>query len=497
MLGSTGECDSPPRLQKQAVSWEQGKTMWDEEHDIVVIGSGFAGLSAALEASNTCSSIVVLEKMRVPGGNSAISGGLVAAAGSPLQKAEGIEDSPELMLADMLRAGLNFNYADLARTVAEGSVEALRWTIEDLGVEYKKNLNHLGGHSVPRTYNTMTTSGAGLIKPMLIRCRERNIPIRLKTFLAGLVSDGDGGIEGVEVMEGYIFPDRESGRLKRIRARRGLILATGGFSRDKAFRMIQSPMLTEDIESTNHPGATAESLILALKAGATPVQLSMIQLGPWASRDEEGFGVGSMFSLLAGFPYGILIDIETGRRFVNELADRKLLVDAMLSSGREAIAIVDRLGVMHATTLNQCLKRGVVKKYDTLEMIATAHGIPLQALRDTLDAYNRFVAKGRDDEFGKPIQKDIAPISQPPYYVIRLVSKVHHCMGGIQIDRMARVIHIETRLPIARFYAAGEISGGVHGASRLGSNAITECLVFGRIAGRNAAQETPRPSSSG
>jgi len=114
-------------------------------------------------------------------------------------------------------------------------------------------------------------------------------------------------------------------------------------------------------------------------------------------------------------------------------------------------------------------------------MIATAHGIPLQALRDTLDAYNRFVAKGRDDEFGKPIQKDIAPISQPPYYVIRLVSKVHHCMGGIQIDRMARVIHIETRLPIARFYAAGEISGGVHGASRLGSNAITDALFLAAL----------------
>ncbi len=466
--------------------------MWDEEYDVVVIGSGFAGLSAALEASNNVSSVVVLEKMRVPGGNSAISGGLVAAAGSPLQKAEGIEDTPELMLADMLRAGLNFNYADLARTVAEGSAEALRWTIEDLGVEYKKNLNHLGGHSVPRTYNTMTTSGAGLIRPMLIRCRERNIPIHLKTFLAGFVSDNIGGIEGVEVLGGYVFPDRESGHPKRIRARRAIVLATGGFSQDKAFRMIQSPMLTEDIESTNHPGATAESLVMALKAGATPVQLSMIQLGPWASRDEEGFGVGSMFSLLAGLPYGILIDTETGKRFVNELSDRKLLVDAMLSSGREAIAIVDRLGILHASTLSQCLKRGVVKKYDSLEMIAMAHGIPLQALKDTLQAYNLFVEKGRDDDFGKPIQKDIAPITQPPYYVIRLVSKVHHCMGGIQIDRMARVIHIESRRPINRLYAAGEITGGIHGASRLGSNAITECLVFGRIAGRNASLESPR-----
>jgi flavocytochrome c len=466
--------------------------MWDEEHDVVIIGSGFAGLAAALEARKLCPSIVVLEKMRVPGGNSAISGGLVAAAGSPLQKAEGIEDSSELMLADMVRAGLNFNHLDLARIVAEGSAEALRWTIEELGVEYKNRLNHLGGHSVPRTYNTTTTSGSGIIRPMLARCREREIPIRLKTFLAGFVTDNASGVEGVEVLEGYDFPNRESGHLKRIRARRALILTTGGFSQDKAFRIIQSPILTEDIESTNHPGATAESLVTALKAGATPVQLSMIQLGPWASRDEEGFGVGSMFSLLAGLPYGILIDTGSGKRFINELSDRKLLVDAMLSGGREAIAIVDRLGVRHASTLNQCLKRGVVRKFESLGGLATAYKIPLQALEDTLQTYNAFVENGRDDDYGKPIPKDITPISQPPYYVIRLISKVHHCMGGIQIDATARVIHIETRRPIGRFYAAGEIVGGIHGASRLGSNAITECLVFGRIAGRNAALESPR-----
>jgi flavocytochrome c len=466
--------------------------MWNEEYDVVIIGSGFAGLSAAIEARKICSSVIVLEKMMVPGGNSVISGGLFAAVGSPLQAKAKIKDSPELMLADMLAAGHEFNHLDLARIVAERSAETLQWTIEELGVKYKPRLSHLGGHSVPRTYNTVNTSGSGIIGPMLVKCREMGIPIRLKTFLAQLIIGGNGDIEGVEVREDYIFPNRENGRVKRIRAVRAVILATGGFSQDKEFRAIQNPTLTEDIESTNHRGATAESLIMALKVGATPVQLSMIQLGPWASRDEEGFGVGSMFSLLAGFPYGILIDLRMGARFVNEQSDRKLLVDAMLSSGRESIAIVDQKGVRHASTLKQCLKRGVVKKFDTIEELAAANQAPLVPLIETISAYNSSIGRGRDEKFGKPLRKDVLPIKHPPYYSIRLISKVHHCMGGIRINAGAQVIRIDTNQPIGRFYAAGEITGGIHGASRLGSNAIPECIIFGRIAGRNGAAEPPR-----
>ncbi|HPR52797.1 MAG TPA: flavocytochrome c, partial [Deltaproteobacteria bacterium] len=284
----------------------------------------------------------------------------------------------------------------------------------------------------------------------------------------------------------------ESGERKRLRARKAVILATGGFSQDKKFRTIQNPNLTDDIESTNQPGATAESLIEAIRIGATPIQLSQIQLGPWASRDEEGFGVGSMFSMLAGFPYGILVDMKSGKRFVNELSDRKLLVDAMLNSGREAVAIVDSMGVHYASTLDKCLKRGVVKRFDSIEELAQDNQIPLDVLKETIRNYNASVEKGEDNEFGKPMPDDLSPIQYPPYYSIRLISKVHHCMGGVQINAQAQVIHVQTHMPIGRLYAAGEITGGIHGASRLGSNAITDCLVFGRIAGRNAAHEPTR-----
>lgn len=464
------------------------KLKWDEEYDVVVVGSGFAGLAAAIEAKLVGADTVVLEKMRIPGGNSAISGGLVAVAGSPLQLREGIEDSPEQLLKDMLAAGLDLNYPELAKIVAEQSTAVLDWTQQFLGVEYSDNLNYLGGHSVARTYVTANGTGSGITQPLLAKCRELEIPVQMKTLLSSLLKDTSGRIVGVEVRQDFLFPNKESGQLKRIRARRGVVLACGGFGRDVDFRMTQDPRLSEKIDSTNQIGATAEGLVAALRAGATPVHLSWIQMGPWASSDEKGWGVGSMFTLLAGFPYGIMIDAKTGMRFVNEGSDRRLRTDAMLVEDRIPVAIVDKEGVKNATTLQACLKRGVVKAFDSIEELAACNHIPLLPLKKTLERYHLSLAHGRDADFGKPLGVDLKPIENPPFYSIRLLPKVHHCMGGVQINSATQVIGLADHLPIPGLYAAGEITGGIHGASRLGSTAIVDCLVFGRIAGRNAAQ---------
>ena len=156
------------------------------------------------------------------------------------------------------------------------------------------------------------------------------------------------------------------------------------------------------------------------------------------------------------------------------------------------MAIVDQEGTKYASTLNQCLKRGVVKKFNTIAELAIANQVDIPELAETVRKYNSFVQKGRDEEFGKPLKGDLLPLDNPPYYAIRLVPKVHHCMGGVQINTQAQVLHMETQRPIGRLYAAGEITGGIHGGSRLGSNATIDCLVFGRIAGRNAAKESSR-----
>jgi flavocytochrome c len=465
----------------------KNKQQWHKEYDVVIIGSGFAGLAAAIEAKQTGSSVIVLEKMTIPGGNSAICGGLIAVAGSPLQEREGIKDTPELMFADMMKAGMGINHPTLARIVSENSLETLRWTLS-LGVEYKNNINHLGGHSVPRTYSTACGTGSGILQRLLTKCRELEIPIQLKTKFRRFIQTEDRRVEGVEVLQNYSIGHEDVGTAVAIRARKGVILACGGFGSDVSFRLIQDPRLTDVVDTTNQRGSTAEGLIAALQVGAIPVHLSWIQLGPWASFDEKGWGVGSIFTMLAGFPYGIMVDAKTGKRFVNEMSDRRLRTDAMLFNDRIPVAIVDSHGVQHATTLDKCLKRGVVQKFNTLEELATYNSIPRVELKETLERYRLSLLHGRDIEFGKPLAQDLKPIENPPFYSIRLLPKVHHCMGGVQINEYAQVNSLPEYQPIPGLYAAGEVTGGVHGASRLGSNAIVDCLVFGRIAGRSAAQ---------
>ena len=462
---------------------------WDEEVDVVVLGSGFAGLAAAYEAKKAGASVVVLEKMRVPGGNSIINGGVVAAAGSPKQAAEGIKDSPDLLYEDMLKAGLRLNHPELARMVAEQSAPIVQWTIDELGVEYMEKVTHLGGHSVPRSYCTHNRSGSAIVQKQLAKLGELGVKVRTGTFLTGLVKDETGRVAGVLVKAGYKFPDENSGKPAAIRAKKAVVLATGGFCRDLAFRTIQDPTLIESVDSTNHPGATAEGLLQALAIGATPVQVSWIQLGPWASPDEKGFGIAPHFAAGGVFIDGMMVDPKTGKRFINELADRKIRADAILKTGHPAIGLVDAVvgesaGLKGITEAN--LKAGTVKKFDSLEALAEGYGIPFKEFKEEVDRYNSFVKEGKDGDFGRYIHPGTTPMEKPPFYAVRLWPKVHHTMGGLQINSKAQVMDLGGG-PIPGLYAAGEVAGGVHGAVRLGSCATADCLIFGRIAGVNAA----------
>ena len=466
---------------------------WTERVDVVVIGSGFAGISAAIEAKKAGASVVVLEKLKARGGNSMISDGCIAAAGTPFQKEAGIEDSPDLMYADMLKAGLGLNHPELARLVAEQSAEIIRWIVEDFGVKFKEPPAMFGGHSAPRSHNPPNLSGTAVLRPMLAAAEKLGIEIRTRSFLERLVTDDGGAVTGVEIREGYAFNDPESGNSKFVRANRAVVLAAGGYGADKAFRSVQDPRLTENVDTTNHRGATSEVLVEAMRVGAMPVQLSWIQLGPWACPDERMYGVGPGFSSYVAFPYGLVVDPETGRRFMNELADRKIRADAIFSVGHPCVAVADSEGLAFSgQNLDLCLKRDVVRRFDSIENLAEAYEISVGALKETIDGFNRGVENKEDEEFGKPILSGAKPLVHPPFYAMRLWPKVHYTMGGIRIDTEARVIDLY-RKPIPRLYAAGEITGGVHGACRLGSNAITDCMVFGRIAGRNAAKEIPVP----
>lgn len=481
---------STDRVAKDMEILEEEVREWDERADVVVIGAGFAGLAAAIEARNAGASVMILEKMKAPGGNSIISDGGIAAAGTKMQEKAGIKDSPALMYADMLKAGLGINYPDLVRVVAEKSNEVFQWSIDYLGVEYLDRVDQFGGHSVYRCYTPLNVSGATIIKRQLAKVRELGMEVRTQACLMRFVRNAEGRVCGVRVRDGYDYKDEERGADRYIRAEKAVILATGGFGSDVAFRVAQDPRLTEAIDSTNKPFATAEALKEALKIGATPVQLSHIQLGPWASPDERGYGAGPVFADYILFLYGIVVDPGTGRRFVNELSDRKILSDALLHVGRPCIGIADGRAVAQSGwSIERALKKGVVRAFDRLEDLASFYGIPSAELEATVATFNTHVERGNDEDFGKAIPPDAAPIHTPPFYGIRLWPKVHHTMGGVQINVRGQVIDLDQH-PIEGLYAAGEVTGGIHGACRLGSCAITECLVFGRIAGRNAAAET-------
>ncbi len=485
-----GKEGSPPKestsrtasLKQPHVSPEIGRT------DVVVIGSGFAGLTAAIAAAEAGVQALVLEKMRAPGGNSIISDGGIAAPGVIYQQEAGINDSPELMYRDMMAAGEGLNYPELVRIITERAREVFLWTRDELGVPYKERVDIFGGHAVPRCYTPETISGSALIKRQLARLQELQVPLILGAYVQRLLQDRAGRVTGVEIIHGYRYKHPDSGNVKIIKAARGVIVASGGFGSDVAFRQAQDPRLDNTLQSTNKLFATAEVLKECLRIGANPVQLSRIQLGPWASPDEKGFGDGPLFGDYVVLPQGILLDPTTGSRFVNELADRKTLTEALLERKQPAIGIADAAGVRTAGwDLGRALKKGVVGRYSSLEGLSRWSGIARPALETALARFNEMIRQRRDSDFGKSFPATAVPLETPPFYAMRFWPKVHHTMGGLQIDVSARVIHREQH-PITGLYSAGEVTGGIHGACRLGSCAITECLVMGRIAGEAAAK---------
>ncbi|MDR1728685.1 MAG: flavocytochrome c [Acidobacteriota bacterium] len=461
---------------------------WDETYDVLVVGTGFAGLSAAVEARNAGATVLVIDKMPVYGGNSVVNGGDFAAPGNSFQKEAGIEDSPDLMLKDMLKAGLGLNHPELARTVAERANENLEWARDYIGAEFTR-LNFHGGHSVKRSVQTVNQSGSELVNKLLGKAQELGAEVVLRTKMDDLVTDASGAVLGLKVRRGYKWPDEASGKAAFFRARRGVVLASGGFSRDTALRMVHDPRLTDEFGSTNHPGATGEALLAACRAGAMDVQMDWIQLGPWTSPDEPGFGyTPQVCERIVG--YGLMVDPATGKRFFKETGNRKERADAIIALGHPAVILGDAAAVGSQVVplgLQKAMETGAVRKFDSLQGLAQAYGIAVEPFLAEVARWNGFVEKKHDPDFDCMIFPDARPTATPPFYAMRLWPRVHHTMGGLVIDKEARVVGFGMK-PVAGLYAAGEVAGGVHGAVRLGSVAMADCVIFGRIAGRNAAR---------
>ena len=474
---------------------------WDETVDVLVVGSGFAGLAAACEAHDQGAKVLVLEKMRTPGGNSIINGGIIGIPGTPMQKKMGIKDSPELLAEDMLREGGGYNYPDKVKLLASKALETWQWTVDVLGVEYRQErVSAEGGHSVPRCAIIANGSGSGIVTKQLEYAKKKGIEVRTRAYVDEIIRDADGRVKGLKVYEKYAFPKAPAGKPKYIRARRAVVLCHGGFGADVAYRTKFDPKLTAKFDTTNQPGATSELWREASRIGCNLIQNDWIQCGPWNSPEEKGMGIALFFAQGAAAMYGLWINCATGRRFINELANRKVRADAIISAGNKGqmcIAIAPQavidisIGITRPGMLEKQLERRVVHKFDTLEALAAEYKVPLEPLKKSIADYNAALKRGSGDEMGRYFPPKAVPLGEGPWYASIMSPKVHHAMGGIETGLDGHAIDVKTDRPITGLFAAGESTGGVHGAVRLGSCATLDCLVNGRICGAAAAKEEP------
>ena len=275
----------------------------------------------------------------------------------------------------------------------------------------------------------------------------------------------------------------------------GVLLASGGFSQNVVMRMSHDPRLTADFGSTNHPGATGEMIQQAQMIGANTVQMDWIQLGPWTSPDETGFGLAPQFvESIVG--YGCMVDIATGKRFFKETGNRKERADAIIAIGHPALIYASEKNVkaqtgkaMKRSSFEHAMKNGVICKFDTLEAMADFYKIPVEALKAQNERMNDFLRAKKDEDLGCMFFEDSLPNDEGPYYAARLWPRVHHTMGGLEINDRAQVYDACHKV-IPGLYAAGEVTGGVHGQVRLGTVAVSDCIIFGRAAARSALEDS-------
>lgn len=484
---------------------------WDETWDVIVVGSGIAGVCAGSEALDQgAKKVVMLEKMPVYGGNSAITGFWINIPCSPEQIAHGVkDDSPERFLADTLKAGEYLNDPKLAHALCFNALDAYKYLV-DRGCKFSKVPFIQGGHSVVRSLAPEVAAGWSVLIPLLRAYEKSGGKMKKNTIVDEVILDETSRAVGVAVREGYQFDitsrdndlTNTTGVRKFYRAEKGIIFGAGGFVNDWRMCSMIDPKITKETEGTNHPGATAGALFTLMRAGGIPVHLDYIQWGPWCSPDDKGIGMGAdVCDYLK--QYGAAFDPKTGKRCFNELGNRTELTNDIFSlrnedgSQRFAVIIADSQFVDKVSTpryLKKSLKSGTTKKFETLEALASFYGIPLEPLKAEIEKYNGWIKEGRefDPDFHRPLKPNEGVLMcKGPWYGHRLTSKLHYTMGGIKINEFAQVIGQDFE-PIPGLYAAGEITGGVHGATRLGGNSVLDGIVFGRIAGKAAVEQSQK-----
>ncbi|MCF1428547.1 MAG: flavocytochrome c [Shewanella sp.] len=441
-----------------------------ESTNVVVIGSGGAGLAAAVAARNDGASVILLEKEPIPGGNTKLAAGGMNAAETKPQAKLGIKDKKSIMIEDTMKGGRNLNEPELVKVLTNNSSDSIDWLMS-MGADMN-DVGRMGGASVNRSHRPTGGAGVGAEVAQVLwdAAVERGTDIRLNSRVVRILEAG-GKVTGVLVKgehTGYYVIKTDA-----------VVLATGGFARNND-RVAKYDAKLKGFAATNHPGATGDGLDVAMQAGAATRDLQYIQAHPTYSP------VGGVMVTEAVRGNGAILINREGHRFVNEITTRDKASAAILAQkGASAYLVFDDSVRKSLSKIEGYVHLHIVEEGKTLADLAKEMGVPAKNLEAAVASYNKFVKSGKDEQYGRPNMP--RELNHGPYYAIEVKPAVHHTMGGVVIDTKGEVKDAKGNI-IKGLYAAGEITGGVHGANRLGGNAISDIVTFGRIAGKDAAQ---------
>lgn len=444
--------------------------------DVVVVGSGGAGLISAIKAKENGKKVVVLEKLPIIGGNTLISGAEYAAPQNWLQDKENIKDSVELFEKDVEKAGGN---KELIKVLATNALDGAKWLRDDVGVEWMDHLMFFGGHSVKRSLIPKGQSGKELINKLSDKCSKLGIDILTETNCYELIFE-DNKVKGVKanIKTGQLTVNAKS-----------VILATGGFGANKKMLYENDKEIDDKILSTNQPGSTGDGIIMAQKIGADVVDMDKIQLYPICDVQTGKLLYTADTRLTSG---AILVN-KQGNRFVEEL-DTRRKISMAIKEQQDSIAYqiwdedsMQKSKVLqdHKIEYDNLIENKKMIKANSIEEIADFFDLDKENLKKTIEKFNKDSENGKDTLFN--LRRLGFKIEKAPFYCLKAVPAVHHTMGGLKINKEAKVLNTKAQ-EIDGLFAAGEVTGEIHGNNRLGSVSIADITVFGIIAGTNASK---------
>lgn len=443
--------------------------------DVVVVGAGGGGLAAALAAADTGASVVVFEKSDAPGGNTALSTGSIPAAGSKLQKAAGVQDSPERMVTDLLRqSGPHENEAVL-RELADSSAELIDWLTEshNVALSLVTDYKHVG-HTVHRLHAPESRRGTDLTDDLVAACRVANIDLITNSPVSGLLVE-NGCVRGVEISGDRV----ESQRIRS----RAVILASNGFGANPALIRTWLPEVL-GTEYFGAHGSTGEGIEWGLDLGGHLVNATAYQ-----GYAAVAYPHGSILSWTTIEMGGIIID-STGQRLGDESVGYSGFTTRIIKGQAPFYVLCDeriRDLARRESEYAELVDMGGVRSYASAAAVGEALNIPAHALEQTLSDYQSAASGETEDPFQRH-DFGIAPL-QSPLMVSRVVPGIFHTQGGLAIDTQGRVLGASDQ-PIPGLFAVGGVAAGVSGATGAdgysSGNGLLSAIGLGRLAGRAA-----------